>query len=49
MEPYEFCYDFTLPLEKYYQLVLDMREYMGSKALQVYGFGHLGLIFIYLP
>lgn len=39
---YVFCYDFTLPLKNYYALVEDIREYMGDKAISVFGFGHLG-------
>ncbi|KRT80425.1 hypothetical protein AMK59_7653 [Oryctes borbonicus] len=41
-EGYVLCYDFTLPLENYYKLVSEMREYMGTRAHRVFGFGHLG-------
>ncbi|KAI4466387.1 d-2-hydroxyglutarate dehydrogenase mitochondrial [Holotrichia oblita] len=41
-EGYVFCYDFTLPLQNYYKLVHEMRQYMGSQARRVFGFGHLG-------
>ncbi|CAH2004346.1 unnamed protein product [Acanthoscelides obtectus] len=36
------CYDFSLPLSKYFDLVEDMRNHMGSLAKKVFGFGHLG-------
>ncbi|KAK9736743.1 FAD linked oxidase, C-terminal domain [Popillia japonica] len=41
-EGYVFCYDFTLPLQNYYKLVHEMRQYMGDRAHRVFGFGHLG-------
>nr|CAH7759828.1 unnamed protein product [Callosobruchus chinensis] len=36
------CYDFSLPLSKYYDLVEEMRDHMGGLARKVFGFGHLG-------
>ncbi|EFA01450.2 D-2-hydroxyglutarate dehydrogenase, mitochondrial isoform X1 [Tribolium castaneum] len=39
---YVFMYDISLPLDHYYKLVDDMREYMGDKSHRVYGFGHIG-------
>ncbi|KAF5281273.1 hypothetical protein FQA39_LY05159 [Lamprigera yunnana] len=39
---YVYNYDFTLPLEHYYQLVFEVREHVGSRAHRVFGFGHLG-------
>ncbi|XP_006637841.2 D-2-hydroxyglutarate dehydrogenase, mitochondrial [Lepisosteus oculatus] len=39
---YTYKYDISLPVEKIYQLVEDMREHVGSRAKNVVGYGHLG-------
>ncbi|XP_064418543.1 D-2-hydroxyglutarate dehydrogenase, mitochondrial [Latimeria chalumnae] len=39
---YVYKYDVSLPVEKIYQLVTDMRERLGQKAKSVVGYGHLG-------
>ncbi|XP_049866144.1 D-2-hydroxyglutarate dehydrogenase, mitochondrial isoform X3 [Pectinophora gossypiella] len=41
MDGYVFCYDVSLPLANYYQLVPMLRERLGSNA-SVIGFGHIG-------
>lgn len=42
---YTYMYDFTLPLEDYYQLVFDLRERLkGTQVFAVTGFGHLGIV-----
>ena len=39
---YCYKYDVSLPLQKFYDLVRDMRERMGDKATRVVGYGHVG-------
>ncbi|XP_048861014.1 D-2-hydroxyglutarate dehydrogenase, mitochondrial [Brienomyrus brachyistius] len=39
---YTYKYDISLPVEKIYQLVEDMREHLGDKAQNVVGYGHVG-------
>ncbi|KAL3281916.1 hypothetical protein HHI36_005119 [Cryptolaemus montrouzieri] len=39
---YVFAYDISLPLENYYDIVTEMKEYLGEKSHRVFGFGHLG-------
>ncbi|XP_048397696.1 D-2-hydroxyglutarate dehydrogenase, mitochondrial isoform X2 [Stegostoma tigrinum] len=35
-------YDISLPLEKFYEIVIDMRNRLGVRAKRVVGYGHLG-------
>lgn len=35
-------YDISLPLDSYYDIVLDVRERLGSLATAVVGYGHVG-------
>lgn len=35
-------YDISLPVERLYQLVTDMREHLGGRAKSVVGYGHVG-------
>ncbi|KAK3546198.1 hypothetical protein QTP70_025224, partial [Hemibagrus guttatus] len=39
---YTYKYDISLPLEKIYDLVTDMRVHLGSQAKNVVGYGHVG-------
>lgn len=39
---YVFKYDISLPVEKLYDLVTDMRTRLGRSARSVVGYGHLG-------
>ncbi|KAJ8357012.1 hypothetical protein SKAU_G00198060 [Synaphobranchus kaupii] len=39
---YNYKYDISLPVEKIYQLVTDMREHLGDRAKNVIGYGHIG-------
>ncbi|XP_030631201.1 D-2-hydroxyglutarate dehydrogenase, mitochondrial [Chanos chanos] len=39
---YTYKYDISLPVEKIYQLVTDMREHLGDRAKNVVGYGHVG-------
>ncbi|MCI4377887.1 hypothetical protein PGIGA_G00208920 [Pangasianodon gigas] len=39
---YTYKYDISLPLEKIYDLVTDMREHLGNQAKNVVGYGHVG-------
>ncbi|XP_007885179.2 D-2-hydroxyglutarate dehydrogenase, mitochondrial isoform X2 [Callorhinchus milii] len=39
---YIYKYDISLPLEKIYDIVVDMRERLGDKAKRVVGYGHIG-------
>ncbi|XP_062849875.1 D-2-hydroxyglutarate dehydrogenase, mitochondrial isoform X2 [Trichomycterus rosablanca] len=39
---FTYKYDISLPLEKIYDLVTDMRQHLGSRAKNVVGYGHLG-------
>ncbi|XP_060729868.1 D-2-hydroxyglutarate dehydrogenase, mitochondrial isoform X2 [Tachysurus vachellii] len=39
---YTYKYDISLPLEKIYDLVTDMRAHLGSQAKNVVGYGHVG-------
>ncbi|CAB3252098.1 unnamed protein product [Arctia plantaginis] len=41
-EGYVLIYDVTMPLKNYYDLVPMLKKRIGDKALQVYGFGHIG-------
>lgn len=41
---YTYKYDVSLPLEKIYDLVTDMREHLGNQAKNVVGYGHVGTI-----
>lgn len=42
VEGYVFKYDVSLPLGKYYDLVPQLRDKLGDKALVVCGYGHVG-------
>lgn len=39
---YCYKYDVSLPLEHFYNLVVDMRQRVGQKATRVVGYGHVG-------
>lgn len=39
---YVFKYDVSIPLGNYYDLVPMLRKKLGNKALDVYGYGHIG-------
>nr|XP_057946280.1 D-2-hydroxyglutarate dehydrogenase, mitochondrial isoform X2 [Doryrhamphus excisus] len=39
---FTYKYDVSLPVEKIYQLVTDMREHLGGQAKSVVGYGHVG-------
>lgn len=39
---YTYKYDISLPVERLYQLVTDMREHLGVRAKSVVGYGHVG-------
>ena len=39
---FTYKYDISLPVEKIYQLVTDMREHLGDRARNVVGYGHVG-------
>lgn len=46
---YTYKYDISLPLEKIYDLVTDMRAHLGSKAKNIVGYGHVGTIARFQP
>lgn len=39
---YVFKYDISLPVERFYDLVMDLRARLGLRAKHVVGYGHLG-------
>ncbi|XP_074547787.1 D-2-hydroxyglutarate dehydrogenase, mitochondrial [Halichoeres trimaculatus] len=39
---FTYKYDISLPLERLYQLVTDMRAHLGQRAKSVVGYGHVG-------
>ncbi|KAI5103874.1 D-2-hydroxyglutarate dehydrogenase, mitochondrial isoform X1 [Silurus meridionalis] len=39
---YTYKYDISLPLEKIYDLVTDMRAHLGNRARNIVGYGHVG-------
>lgn len=39
---FTYKYDISLPVERIYQLVTDMREHLGDRARSVVGYGHVG-------
>ncbi|XP_066536479.1 D-2-hydroxyglutarate dehydrogenase, mitochondrial isoform X3 [Hoplias malabaricus] len=39
---YTYKYDISLPVEKIYDLVTDMRHLLGNRAKNVVGYGHVG-------
>lgn len=39
---FTYKYDISLPVEKIYQAVTDMREHLGDRAKSVVGYGHVG-------
>uniref|UniRef100_A0A8C8IYZ2 D-2-hydroxyglutarate dehydrogenase, mitochondrial n=1 Tax=Oncorhynchus tshawytscha TaxID=74940 RepID=A0A8C8IYZ2_ONCTS len=39
---FTYKYDISLPVERIYQLVTDMREHLGDRAKSVVGYGHVG-------
>ncbi len=42
-EGYTYKYDISLPVEKIYDLVQDMRGRLGDMAKNVVGYGHVGM------
>ncbi|XP_067851744.1 D-2-hydroxyglutarate dehydrogenase, mitochondrial [Heptranchias perlo] len=42
LEGYVYKYDISLPLEKIYEIVVDMKSRLGVRAKRVVGYGHLG-------
>ncbi|KAK6177589.1 hypothetical protein SNE40_015660 [Patella caerulea] len=42
VDGYNYKYDVSLPLSKFYQLVDDMRDRVGGLATRVVGYGHVG-------
>ncbi|XP_013178063.1 PREDICTED: D-2-hydroxyglutarate dehydrogenase, mitochondrial [Papilio xuthus] len=42
IDGYVFKYDVSIPLANYYSLVPLLRQKLGSKAIKVYGYGHVG-------
>lgn len=44
---FTYKYDISLPVERIYQLVTDMRKHLGHRAKSVVGYGHVGKIRIY--
>ncbi|KAM6916836.1 D-2-hydroxyglutarate dehydrogenase, mitochondrial isoform 1-T1 [Lycodopsis pacificus] len=41
-EGFTYKYDVSLPVERIYQLVTDMRKHLGDRAKSVVGYGHVG-------
>ncbi|XP_029350434.1 D-2-hydroxyglutarate dehydrogenase, mitochondrial isoform X1 [Echeneis naucrates] len=41
-EGFTYKYDISLPVERIYQLVTDMRTHLGGRAKSVVGYGHVG-------
>uniref|UniRef100_A0A8D3DRE3 D-2-hydroxyglutarate dehydrogenase, mitochondrial n=2 Tax=Scophthalmus maximus TaxID=52904 RepID=A0A8D3DRE3_SCOMX len=41
-EGYTYKYDVSLPVDRIYQMVTDMREHLGDRAKSVVGYGHVG-------
>lgn len=39
---YTYKYDISLPVERLYHAVTDMREHLGDRAKSVVGYGHVG-------
>uniref|UniRef100_A0A8C7XE25 D-2-hydroxyglutarate dehydrogenase, mitochondrial n=1 Tax=Oryzias sinensis TaxID=183150 RepID=A0A8C7XE25_9TELE len=39
---FTYKYDISLPVERIYQLVTDMRQHLGERAKSVVGYGHVG-------
>uniref|UniRef100_A0A7N6BHR3 D-2-hydroxyglutarate dehydrogenase, mitochondrial n=1 Tax=Anabas testudineus TaxID=64144 RepID=A0A7N6BHR3_ANATE len=39
---FTYKYDISLPVERIYQLVTDMRQHLGDRAKSVVGYGHVG-------
>lgn len=39
---FTYKYDISLPVERLYQLVTDMRRHLGNHARSVVGYGHVG-------
>lgn len=39
---YTYKYDISLPVERLYHLVTDMREHLAGRAKSVVGYGHVG-------
>ncbi|CAG4937300.1 unnamed protein product [Colias eurytheme] len=42
VDGYVFKYDVSIPQKNYYDIVLSLRERLGHKAVNVYGYGHVG-------
>uniref|UniRef100_A0A8C1ZMP0 D-2-hydroxyglutarate dehydrogenase, mitochondrial n=1 Tax=Cyprinus carpio TaxID=7962 RepID=A0A8C1ZMP0_CYPCA len=47
-EGYTYKYDISLPVEKIYDLVQDMRGHLGDMAKNVMGCGHVGMATFYI-
>ncbi|MEQ2196732.1 D-2-hydroxyglutarate dehydrogenase, mitochondrial [Xenoophorus captivus] len=39
---FTYKYDISLPVERIYQLMTDMRQHLGNRARSVVGYGHVG-------
>lgn len=39
---FNYKYDISLPVERIYHLVTDMRQHLGNRAKSVVGYGHVG-------
>lgn len=46
---YVFKYDISLPVDRLYDLVIDLRTRIGPRAKHVVGYGHLGEQRVILP
>jgi hypothetical protein len=46
---YVYKYDLSLPVERLYDLVIDLRSRLGLRAKHVVGYGHLGEQHVILP
>lgn len=46
---YVFKYDISLPVDRLYDLVIDLRTRVGPRAKHVVGYGHLGEQRVILP
>lgn len=46
-EGYTYKYDISLPVEKIYDLVEDMRRHLGDMAKNVVGYGHVGMVIFF--
>ena len=46
---YSYKYDISVPLEMFYQVIIDLRKRLGtaSEVIRICGYGHLGEFCIY--